>query len=372
VNHESLSPGGRTLLAAALSCVALAGSGQSAAATTALTMLSIDMEGGGGTLFVTPAGRSLLIDTGSPPGSGVRDGLDGARNGVDRIVAAAHSLHVDRIDYLIITHYHADHIGGVFELLARMPVGTVIDHGPNRDVPIPEEAADSIGNRMVQDSIRNYAHYLEAIRGHPHLIARAGDVLHFGALTDTIVASDGNAIVKPLPGAGNPGAHCDAPPMAANGGLENEKSVGSILSFGKVRIAALGDLTWNREHDLFCPIDKVGHVQVLLVTNHGMALSSHPASLAALRPDIVIMGNSATKGAVPATVSTINATPGLQGFWKLHASINYADLNGDPDYIANPNPAPDQGQNIRLDIARDGRVTVTNSRNGFTRTYQVH
>ncbi len=357
------------LLTATLGCLLLIGT--SHAADAALTMLSIDMEGGGGTLFVTPEGRSLLIDTGSPPGSGVRDGLDGAHSGVDRIVAAAHSLHLESIDYLIITHYHADHIGGVFELLARMPISTFIDHGPNRDAPIPDQPADSIGNRMVRDSIRNYAEYLRVISGHPHVVARPGDVLRFGSLTDTIVASDGAAIAKPLRGAGGHGAKCDTPPMADNGGLENEKSVGSILGFGKVRIAALGDLTWNREHDLFCPIDKVGHVQVLLVTNHGMAQSSNPASIAALRPDIVIMGNSATKGAMPATVDTINAAPGLQGFWKLHASTAHPDLNGDPDYIANPDPAPDRGQSIRLEITRGGRITVTNSRNAFTRTYQV-
>jgi hypothetical protein len=345
--------------------------GTSHAAEAALTMLGIDMEGGGGTLFVTPEGRSLLIDTGSPPGSGVRDGLDGARSGVDRIIAAAHSLHLQRIDYVIITHYHADHIGGVFELLARMPIGTFIDHGPNRDVPFPDQPEDSIGNRMARDSIRNYARYLQAIIGHPHVEARPGDVLHFGSLTDTIVASDGAAIVKPLRGAGGRGAHCDAPPMADNGGLENEKSVASILSYGKVRIAAFGDLTWNREHDLFCPIDRVGHVQVLIVTNHGMAQSSNPASIAALRPDIVIMGNSATKGAAPATVDAIEATPGLQGFWRLHASTAHPELDGDPDYIANPEPAPDRGLGIRLDITRDGRITVTNARNDFTRTYRI-
>jgi hypothetical protein len=160
--------------------------------------------------------------------------------------------------------------------------------------------------------------------------------------------------------------------MAANGGLENEKSVGSILRFGKVTIAALGDLTWNREHDLFCPINKLGHVSVLIVTNHGMAVSSNPSSIAGMHPDIVILGNSATKGDVPATINTINASKGLQGFWKLHASTADAQLTGDPVFIANLDPAPDQGYNIRLDITRDGRVIVTNSRNGFTRTYQVH
>jgi beta-lactamase superfamily II metal-dependent hydrolase len=341
------------------------------AASGTLKMVSIDMEGGGGTLFVTPEGRSLLIDTGSPNRNVPNYGLDGARYGLDRIVAAAKSLGVSRIDTLIITHYHADHIGGAIDLLQRMPVGTVIDHGPNRDRPFIDQAPDSVGNRMAQDSILAYAKYLEAIKGHRHIVARPGAVFHFGTMTDTIVASDGKVIARPLPGAGGRGARCDAPPMAENGGLENEKSVGSILRFGKVSIAALGDLTWNREHDLFCPIDKVGHVNILIVTNHGMAISSNPASIAAMRPDIAIIGNSAKKGDVPATFNVINNSSGLKGFWKLHASADDPALTGDPDYIANLEPSPDQGHAISLEIARDGRVTVTNSRNGFSKTYVV-
>jgi beta-lactamase superfamily II metal-dependent hydrolase len=357
------------LLCAVLGFAAVAS--PATAADRTLIMEPIDMEGGGGTLFVTPEGRSLLIDTGSPAGNGAKDGLDGARDGVDRIVAAAKALGVRKIDYLIITHYHGDHIGGIFELLTRMPVGVIIDHGPNRESPRPELAPDSSINRMARDSIAAYARYLVAIKGHRHIVAKPGDVYHFGSLTDTIVSSDGQVIAKPLPGAGEPGALCDTPPMAADGGLENSKSVGSILSFGKVKIAALGDLTWNVEHELVCPVDKVGHVEVLIVTHHGTAFSSNPAAIAALAPDIAVMGNGARKGAVPATVNTVSASQGLQGFWKMHASTVDADLNGDPDFIANLAPPPDYGFTIRLKIARDGRIQVINTRNGFSKTYRV-
>jgi beta-lactamase superfamily II metal-dependent hydrolase len=341
------------------------------AAGKALIMEPVDMEGGGGTLFVTPEGKSLLIDTGSPANDRQPVGLDGAKGGVDRIVAMAHALGVRKIDYLLITHYHADHLGGIFELLKRMPIGTIIDHGPNREVPNPNEPPNSMTNRMAPDTIKNYAEYMKEIKGHKHIVAKPGEVFHFGSLTDTIVSADSKFIDKPLPGAGEPGQHCDEPPNPLDGGVENTKSVGSILSFGKVKIAVLGDLTWNMEHELFCPIDKVGHVNILLVTHHGLHWSSHPASIAAFRPDIAVMGNGAKKGAEPEVVNRINASPGLQAFWKMHSSLDYGSLDGDPNYIANTQAPPDNGYTIRLDIARNGKVVVTNTRNGFSQTYRV-
>ena len=353
----------RSIAAAAVLTWAL-GAGQAPAAPATLKMVPIDMDGGGGALFVTPEGTSLLIDAGVPDwGPGGKDGLDGARNGADRVVSAAKALGVSRIDYLITTHYHGDHVGGIFALLKLMPVGTLIDHGPNREI--------APGDRRATGAIANYARYLEAIKGHPHIVARPGQVFRFGSLTATIVASDGHSLPKPLPGAGGPGPLCDTAPLAADGGVENAMSVASVLSFGKVRIANFGDLTWNREQDLVCPIDKLGHVAILLVSHHGLALSSNPASLAAMRPDIAVMSNGPTHGAAPATVAAIAASPGLQGFWKMHSALANPQLDGDPDYIANLGPSPGYGYTTRLDITRAGGVTVTNTRNGFRKVYQV-
>src|ERR1700760_1496876 len=120
------------LLASALVTPALAADG-------ALKVVSVDVEGGGGTLFVTPEGTSLLIDTGWPGGAGLLPSPDGAQNSADRIVAAAKKLGVSKIDYVIITHYHMDHVGGVVDLAKRIPIGTFIDHGPNVEHLAPGE-----------------------------------------------------------------------------------------------------------------------------------------------------------------------------------------------------------------------------------------
>src|SRR5215471_17808492 len=101
----------RKILAAALLTSALTVPALAAEGT--LKLVSIDVEGGGGTLFVTPEGKSLLIDSGWPSGAGLLPSPDGAQNSADRIVAAAKKLGVSKIDYLITTHYHMDHVGGL-------------------------------------------------------------------------------------------------------------------------------------------------------------------------------------------------------------------------------------------------------------------
>ncbi|HWA68348.1 MAG TPA: hypothetical protein VG821_00765 [Rhizomicrobium sp.] len=102
-----------------------------------------------------------------------------------------------------------------------------------------------------------------------------------------------------------------------------------------------------------------------------MARPAGESDFGVLRLDIAVIGNSAKKGDVPTTFNVINNSPGLKGFWKLHASADDPALTGDPDFIANLEPSPDHGHAISLDIARDGRVTVTNGCIGFSRTYNI-
>jgi competence protein ComEC len=336
-------------------------------------MVSIDVEGGGGTLFVTPDGKSLLIDTGNPEVSKAT----GDHPSSERIANAAHALGLKKIDYLLTTHYHVDHIGGLEGLLARIPIGTVIDHGENRETTAstqPGAPQIDLKNPPPNSTAAGYNKYLGLIAGHKHIVASAGDVFHIGGMTVTIVMADAKPLEKPLPGAGESNASCAGMEgMAANGGEENARSTASVISYGKVRIAAFGDLTWDREKDLFCPIDKVGKVDVYLATHHGTGLSGSAAAVNALSPVVAIVGNSARKGADAARMKTIKASPRIQGVWQLHTTTVAPDVNVDADMIANPDTdqTKDRFYDLRLRIKKSGEITVINERNGFNKTYTV-
>jgi competence protein ComEC len=357
----------------AASTVALLAAAPAVAKDDALQMVSIDVEGGGGTLFVTPDGKSLLIDTGNPEVSKVT----GDHPSSERIVAAATALGIKKIDTLLITHYHSDHIGGLEGLLARIPIGTIIDHGDNRETTastLPGAPQIDLKNPPPNSTAAAYNKYLTLIAGHKHIIARAGDVFHIGGMTVTIVMADGKPLAKPLPGAGEDNASCAGMEgMANNGGEENARSTASVISYGKVRIAAFGDLTWDREKDLFCPVNKVGKVDVYLATHHSTGLSGSPAAVNALAPIVAIAGNGARKGADPARMKTIQGSPRIQGVWQLHASTANPQANVDPQMIANPDA--DQGKDrfydLRLRIQKSGAITVINERNGFNKSYSV-
>jgi beta-lactamase superfamily II metal-dependent hydrolase len=311
-----------------------------------LDVYFIDVEGGQATLFVAPSGKSMLVDTGWPGFNG-RD--------ADRIVSAAKAAGVTRIDYLVITHFHTDHVGGVPQLAARIPIGTFVDHG--RSVETGKEA-DDLFQSYVQ--VRDHA---------SHLIVRAGDRIPVEGVEVRVVTAAGQGIQLPLPGAGKPNPYCATTKPREVDPSENAQSIGMVISFGKFRMADFGDLTWNKELGLACPNNKLGTVDVYLSTHHGLDLSNAPAMVDALHPRVAITNNGATKGGSVEALHTIRTSPGIEDVWQLHYAQNAGKENNAPEpFIVNVDQEARVNW-IKLSAHPDGGFTVTNGRNGKTKTY---
>jgi beta-lactamase superfamily II metal-dependent hydrolase len=235
-----------TLLTAAAGLAALlaqAGPNSAAAQTrTTLDIYVVDVEGGNATLFVPPSGETVLIDTGNvAPAAAVRD--------AERIVAAAKDAGITQIDHLITTHWHGDHFGGMAEVNKRIPIKHYIDHGPTVQ---PQPASDEFLAKV----------YPALVGAAKRTIAKPGDTIAVKGLDWRIVSSGGEVQKTALPGAGAANPYCASFKPQPVDTTENAQSVGSIISFGKFRLAHLGDLTQNKEFDLLCPTNRVGAIDL--------------------------------------------------------------------------------------------------------------
>ncbi len=367
----------------------------------ALQMISVDVEGGGGTVFVTPNKRVVVIDTGNPEASAATDNYPSAQRLVDAVKAAGGT----KVDYLITTHYHGDHIGGLEGFIKRIKIDNFIDHGINREIRGTMGTGGMIGpdwravgpdgQPMVgrggtvppppgdpnvpppNSTEAQYQNYLKLIggTGAKHRVVKTGEHIRLDDMDIHVVSADAVMPAKAPVGSRGAVPECAAmPAMPANGGEENARSTSVVITYGKTKIAAFGDLTWDREKDLFCPEDKVGKVDVYLSSHHGTQWSGSPAMVNSLQPIVTIMGNSPTKGGDPNRVQVIKSNPRHQGLWLLHAARNAPQVNENFDMIANPNPAVgavDKASNLRLRIRLNGDITVINERNGYNRTYKA-
>ena len=331
-----------------------------------LEMYWIDVEGGAATLIVAPSGQSLLIDSGWAVGD--RD--------AKRIYTAVQQAGLKQIDHFVLSHYHADHAGGLAALSKMIPIRRF--YGRGDDI---EKA-----NQQWLDS------FVNASKGR-RTVVKPGDTIPIAGLKALVVASDGKLLDQPVAG-GGPNPLCATAEEKAPAGPENQRMVGVLLTFGKFKFLALIDLDWQKEMELVCPINKLGQVTIYQTSRHGsFDDAGSPAMLGAIRPQVVVMNNGPRKGMGQKDATKSNnppgkavagyekntylrlaSTPGVEGVWQSHLSL----LDPDPHHntaenmIANLEDTADcKGNWIKASVVSNGKFTVTNGRNGFSQSYVI-
>jgi competence protein ComEC len=348
-----------------------------------LDIYFIDTEGGQATLYVSPSGQALLVDTGN---AGERD--------LGRILEVLGAAGVKQLDHMFLTHYHGDHYGGLPELSKRIPIKHFYDHGES----VEKDRAN------VANFLKAYA---EIVGSAARTVVKPGDTIAFAGADVTVVMSDGNALQKPMaraPGAGraNPACANFTERDESKVDPDNHQSAGFVMTYGRFRTINLGDLTWSREFTLMCPNNPLGTVDLYLTNHHGLDQSGSAALVHAIQPRVAVMNNGTRKGGHVQTFQILESSPGLEDVWQLHWSywggvehnapgVMIANVD-DPAQLASivagpaasgqtPLAAPPAGQAgnathvpahyLKVTAQADGSFTVTNSRNGYSKTYSA-
>ncbi len=312
-----------------------------------LVIYSIDVEGGQATLLVSPEKGSMLVDTGWPGNNG-RD--------AGRIQAAMKDAGITRLDHVLITHFHVDHVGGIAQLAERVPIGQFLDHGPNRE--------DSDITR------HDYGVYEKVTAGKNRRTLHPGDTIDIPGLNTVVITADGEHI-QSVPGVTpKPNSYCAGEPKPEADPTENARSTGVLVTFGKFRFLDLGDLTKQKEIDLVCPNNPLPRIDVYLVNHHGFNLSNTKAFVDAIHPRVAIMNNGAHKAGSPEAWQTVHESPGIEDLYMLHTAEDSDAVHNSPEaQIANPKGSSTDGAYFKVIASQDGSFSVFNSRTGVTKNY---
>jgi competence protein ComEC len=331
------------LISALLAATSLSGASKN------LEIYWIDAEGGAATLIVTPSGESLLVDTANR----TPDDRD-----AKRIFDTAQKAGLKKIDILLTTHFHGDHIGAMPALAKLIPIEMYMDHGESVEIARPNVATA-------------YKAYVEQAGTHRRIL-KAGDKIPLKGVDVEVVESAGKAITRPLKGAGAKNASCaDFQAHGPEQDPDNDQSVGIVLRYGKFDFVDLGDLTWNYEQKLVCPNNLIGKIDLYQTTHHGLDRSNSPQFIQAIQPTVAVMNNGPRKGGPASVFETLRKSPGLEDIWQGHLALGVSkEVNTDEKMIANMEPtAQCTGNLLKASVAANGDFTLTNLRNGFSKTY---
>jgi beta-lactamase superfamily II metal-dependent hydrolase len=280
-----------------------------------------------------------LVDAGFPQGD--RD--------AKRIFATAQAAGLKQIDVMVTTHFHLDHVGGTPALSKLIPIEKYYDHGDSIEAGTPQGA-------------QLYDNYKAVAQG-KRTTAKPGDKIPLEGVDITVVSAAGQVLSKTINN-GKPNDFCKDAQTKPEDKTENAQSVGFLLTYGKFKFLDLGDLTWDREMMLACPMNKLGEVTLFQASHHGFSggQSGSPAMVWALKPQVVVVNDGARKGFDAAAYDIISKIPGIEDIWQLHrVPASDASHNTSAQMTANLDEgAADQAAGIKVSVAPDGKFTVTN------------
>ena len=321
----------------------------------------IDVEGGAATLIVGPSGDSLLYDAGYAV-----DDRD-----AKRIYAVTKLAGLKKIDSFVLSHYHGDHVGGLPALAKMIPIDRYFDHGD-----------------AVEEVDRERLELYKKVAGSKRTILKAGDVIPLKGVQAQVVASNTEFITRAIKG-GGPNPTCVNAEQKAPAAPENGRMVGALFTYGKFTFLDLADLDWANEMALTCPVNKLGTVTIWQTDRHGnLDGAGAPALLGAIKPQVIVVNNGPRKGlgqpdqnarsitnpgvknAPSYSYEKIAKLPGVEDIWQGHLAMADPEHNTARDRIANLEETVEcKGNWIKASVAQNGRFTITNGRNNFSKTY---
>jgi competence protein ComEC len=295
----------------------------------------------------------VLIDSG--------ENLEAHASRIHRVASQVAGL--KQIDHFVISHWHADHYGGTYKLGQLMPIRKFYD---NHGAP-PDNVADDPQFPVL------VALYRKANRGtlkglKPGESVPLNQASGAPQLSLRSIASDGKVIPADTKQGVNAECAKTFTPTVLDHG-ENAKSLVLLLQYGNFRFLDTGDLTWDMEERLVCPINLIGDIDLFQISHHGLDRSNNPKLVHSIRPRVVVLNNAPKKGAEPNTMKTLQLSPGLKTVWQLHRNIQTGEeLNTDPQFIANL-PPNKTAEYIKGSVQPNGAFSVQIGQNGNRQSY---
>ena len=326
--------------------------GKNGIAQPTLDIYFLDMEGGASTLIVTPFRESILIDTGSR----TPDHRD-----ANRIYQAIRDAGLEHIDHLVTTHFHSDHFGGIGYLAELVPIRRFYDKGalpPEKETGWFRELYPRYRNATGDDIITVRAGDDIPLRQDPEGVL---PTLRLRCLaSEKQVEGFRGDIDAPVPGF----------EIREPDGSDNARSIALRLSYGDFAFFAGGDITWNVEHHLIEPVNRIGQVDLYQVTHHGLDLSNNPLLIQSIKPVVAVAMNGPRKGVQPGTFKSLTTLPTLQALYQLNYNVQAgAEGNTDPALVANPEDA-EGGNSVKAAVsAGDGTIRMSFRERGESRTF---